>query len=593
MSSSCSDNSRSLRSAGWFGRRDKLGFIHRSWMKTEGFSQTNFDGKPVIGICNSWSELTNCNAHLRQVAEAVKRGVWAAGGFPLEFPTISLGEPFMRPSTMMFRNLMAMDVEECIRANPLDGVVLLCGCDKTTPAQLMGAASADLPSIMVTGGPMLKGRWKDQEIGSGSDVWRFWDELRAGRLSEEEFCEIESCMSRSAGHCMVMGTASTMTSLAEALGMTLPGCASIPAADSRRMEIAERSGRRAVEMVLEDLRPSAILTRDAFENAMRVNAAIGGSTNAIIHLLAIAGRLGVPLALDDFDHIARTTPFLANVRPSGKYLMEDFYYAGGIPAVMRELLPLLHANAITANGRSAGENVAAAKCFNQDVIRPLDHPLSTQGGTVILHGSLAPRGAVLKPTAASPRLLKHRGRAVVFEDHDDLKERIDDPALEVDPESVLVLKNGGPQGAPGMPEWGNLPIPAKLLQQGVEDMVRISDARMSGTSYGTVVLHIAPEAAAGGPLAIVRNGDWIELDVESRTLNLLISAEEMTARREAWEPPVRHYDRGYGRLYLDHVEQADQGCDFDFLRKYDGREALRGNPRSWSRRAQEHLPSPF
>ncbi len=590
---SSSNGSRPLRSADWFGRRDKLGFIHRSWMKTEGFSQANFDGKPVIGICNSWSELTNCNAHLRQVAEAVKRGVWAAGGFPLEFPTISLGEPFMRPSTMMFRNLMAMDVEECIRANPLDGVVLLCGCDKTTPAQLMGAASADLPSIMVTGGPMLKGRWKDQEIGSGSDVWRFWDELRAGRLSEEEFCEIESCMSRSAGHCMVMGTASTMTSLAEAIGMTLPGCASIPAADSRRMEIAERSGLRAVEMVLEDLRPSTILTREAFENAMRVNAAIGGSTNAIIHLLAIAGRLGVPLALDDFDLIARTTPFLANVRPSGQYLMEDFYYAGGVPAVMRELLALLHAGAVTANGKSIGENVGAAKCFNQEVIRPLANPLSTQGGTVILRGSLAPRGAVLKPTAASPRLLKHRGRAVVFEDHDDLKERIDDPALEVDADSVLVLKNGGPQGAPGMPEWGNLPIPVKLLQQGVEHMVRISDARMSGTSYGTVVLHIAPEAAAGGPLAIVQNGDWIELDVESRTLNLLISDEERTARLDAWEPPVRHYDRGYGRLFLDHVEQADQGCDFDFLRKYNGQEQLQGNQRSWTRRAQDHLPSPF
>ncbi|MDX1981499.1 MAG: L-arabinonate dehydratase [Bryobacteraceae bacterium] len=586
-------NGARLRSADWFGRKDKLGFIHRSWMKTEGFSQANFDGKPVIGICNSWSELTNCNAHLRQVAEAVKRGVWAAGGFPLEFPTISLGEPFMRPSTMMFRNLMAMDVEECIRANPIDGVVLLCGCDKTTPAQLMGAASAGVPSIMVTGGPMLKGRWQNREIGSGSDVWHFWDELRAGRISEEDFCEIESCMSRSAGHCMVMGTASTMTSIAEALGMTLPGCASIPAADSRRMEVAERSGKRIVEMVYEDLTPAKILTRAAFENAIRVNAAIGGSTNAIIHLMALAGRLGVPLELEDFDNMARTTPFLANIRPSGKYLMEDFFYAGGLPVVIRELLPLLNRDAITANGHPIGANVEEAKCFNPDVIRTIANPLTQQGGTVILRGNLCPDGAVLKPTAASEKLMRHTGRAVVFEDHDDLKERIDDPDLDVDESCVLVLKHGGPKGGPGMPEWGNLPLPAKLLKQGVEDMVRISDARMSGTSYGTVVLHISPEAAAGGPLAVVRNGDSIELDVPNRKLNLLISAEELAARLAEWQPPVRHYDRGYGRLYIEHVQQADRGCDFDFLRRYEGGEELKGDERSWKRRASDKLPSPF
>ncbi len=591
--SSSSHPTVKLRSADWFGRKDKLGFIHRSWMKTEGFSQANFDGKPVIGICNSWSELTNCNAHLRQVAEAVKRGVWAAGGFPLEFPTISLGEPFMRPSTMMFRNLMAMDVEECIRANPIDGVVLLCGCDKTTPAQLMGAASADVPSIMVTGGPMLKGRWQNREIGSGSDVWHFWDELRAGRISDEDFCEIESCMSRSAGHCMVMGTASTMTSIAEALGMTLPGCASVPAADSRRMEVAERSGKRIVEMVYEDLKPSAILVRAAFENAIRVNAAIGGSTNAIIHLMALAGRLGVALELEDFDRIARTTPFLANIRPSGKYLMEDFFYAGGLPVVIRELLPMLNRDCITANGRAIGENVAGAKCFDTDVIRTLANPLVAQGGTVVLRGNLCPDGAVLKPTAASPKLMQHTGRAVVFEDHEDLKERIDDPALDVDETCVLVLKHGGPQGGPGMPEWGNLPLPAKLLKKGIDDMVRISDARMSGTSYGTVVLHIAPEAAAGGPLAIVQNGDLIELDVPNRKLNLLISADEMQQRLKAWQPPVRHYDRGYGRLYIEHVQQANHGCDFDFLRRYEGGEELKGDARSFKRRASAKLPSPF
>jgi L-arabonate dehydrase len=584
---------KKLRSADWFGRKDKLGFVHRSWMRTEGFSSAVFQNKPVIGICNSWSELTNCNAHLRQVADAVKRGVWAAGGFPLEFPTISLGEPFMRPSTMMFRNLMAMDVEESIRANPLDGVVLLCGCDKTTPAQLMGAMSADLPAIMVTGGPMLKGIWKNQEIGSGSDVWHFWDELRAGRISEEEFCEIESCMSRSAGHCMTMGTASTMTSIVEALGMTLTGCASIPAADSRRYSMAEQSGARIVQMVAEDLRPTKILTRMALENGIRVNMAIGGSTNAIIHLVAFAGRLGLELPLDLFDEISRTTPFLANIRPSGKYLMEDFFYAGGVPAVMKEIAPLLHGGALTVTGKTVAENICNAQCHNPDVIRSMTNPIQPQGGTVILYGNLAPGSAVVKQSAASPKLMQHTGRAVVFEDHEDLKNRLDDPNLDVDADCVLVLKHGGPIGAPGMPEWGNLPIPAKLLKEGVEDMVRISDARMSGTSYGTAVLHICPEAAIGGPLAVVQNGDLIQLDVFKRQLNLLVPEDEIQRRLETWEPPAPHYDRGYGKLFIENILQANEGCDFDFLKWAPEPKELVGSERSIARRATHKLPLQF
>ncbi len=554
-----------LRSQDWFGRKDKLGFIYRSWMKSQGFPQKVFDGRPVIGICNSWSELTNCNAHLRQVAEAVKRGVWSAGGFPLEFPTISLGEPFMRPSTMMFRNLMAMDVEESIRANPLDGVVLLCGCDKTTPAQLMGAASADLPSIMVPGGPMLKGRWKNREIGSGTDVWKFDDERRAGRLSDEEFCEIEACMSRSSGHCMVMGTASTMTSLAEAMGMTLTGCANIPAPDSRRYEVAHRSGERIVEMVREDLRPSKVMTLEALENAIYVDMAIGGSTNAIIHLKAIAGRLGVDMPLERFDEISRQTPVILNVSPSGKYLMEDVYYAGGTPAVMREILDLLHGDAITVTGKTIAENVADAEVHDRDVIRTRDNPLQATGGTVVLGGNLAPGGAVIKTSAADPKLLKHTGRAVVFEDHDDLIARVDSDELDIDETCVMVLKNGGPLGAPGMPEYGNLPIPKKLLKKGVTDMVRISDARMSGTSFGAVVLHVSPEAAAGGPLAAVQNGDEIRLDVENRTIDVLIDEHEMNKRLRALEPHEPYYDRGYGKLFLDNVLQAEEGCDFGFL----------------------------
>jgi len=562
---SSSDRPR-LRSRDWFGKRDRWGLGHRAWLRAEGFSERVFEGKPVIGICNSWSELNNCNAHLRQVAEAVKRGVWEAGGFPLEFGTISLGEMLMKPTTMLYRNLMAMDVEECIRAYPLDAVVLLCGCDKTTPAQLMGAASADIPALMVPGGPMLKGMWRGQELGSGTDVRRFWDEVRAGRMTEEEWCEIEGCVSRSAGHCTVMGTASTMACLAEALGMTLPGCADIPAADSRRLSIAEESGRRSVEMAVEGLCPSRILIPEAFENAIRVDMAIGGSTNAIVHLVAIAGRAGIELPLSKFDEISRTTPVIANVKPSGEFLMEDFNYAGGLPAAMKEISSLLHLGALTVNGKTLGENLARAACFNRQVIKPLSEPLRSEGGTVILKGNLAPQGAVIKQSAASPPLLRHKGRAVVFENGEDLLARLDDPKLEVDESSILVLKNAGPKGAPGMPEWGHLPIPAKLLKAGVKDMVRLSDARISGTSFGTIVVHIAPESAVGGPLAIANNGDWIELNVPERRLELLVPEAEMRSRLAAWRPPAPHYERGYGKMYLDHILQAPEGCDFDFLR---------------------------
>ena len=557
---------RPLRSQDWFGRKDKLGFIHRSWTKAEGFPQSAFDGKPVIGICNSWSELTSCNAHLRQVAEAVKRGVWEAGGFPLEFPTISLGEPLMRPTTMMFRNLMAMDVEESIRANPLDGVVLLCGCDKTTPAQLMGAASADIPALVVTGGPMLRGMYKNKPIGSGTDVWKFDGDRRSGKISVEEFCSIESCMSRSAGHCMTMGTASTMTSLAEALGMTLTGCAAIPASDSRRQEIAHRSGVRIVDMVWEDLKPSRIMTAEAMENAIRVDMAIGGSTNAIIHLKAIAGRLNLDFPLEKFDEIARTTPVLANISPSGKYLMEDFYYAGGLPALMKEILDLLHGGALTATGKTMAENLADAECCNHEVILPRDKPLQPTGGTVILRGNICPNGAVLKTSAADPKLLQHTGRAVVFENHTDLLARVDSPDLDIDENCVMVLKNGGPHGGPGMPELGNLPVPAKLLQRGVTDILRISDARMSGTSYGACVLHVSPESAIGGPLAAVQTGDQIRLDVENRTLDLLIDPHEMNRRLRLFERPEAAYERGWGKIFLDNVLQADEGCDFAVLK---------------------------
>jgi len=523
------------------------------------------EGKPVIGICNSWSELNNCNAHLRTVAEAVKRGVWAAGGVPLEFPTISLGEMFMRPTAMLFRNLMAMDVEECIRANPMDGVVLLCGCDKTTPAQLMGAASADLPAIVVPGGPMLSGLWKDQKLGSGTDGRKLFDLYRAGKINDEELCEIEGGLARSAGHCTVMGTASTMTSLAEALGMTLTGCAAVPAVDSRRMTFAEQSGRRMVEMVRENLRPSAVMTRQAFENAITVNMAIGGSTNAVIHLIAIAGRLGIELELDLFDSISRRTPFLVNVKPSGEFLMEDFFSAGGVPAVMREILPLLHGGAITVTGKSIAENVNDAPCHRREVIRTTADPLHAEGGTVVLWGNLAPDGAVIKQTAASPHLLQHIGPAYVFETHAQMLQEIDREDLPVTRDTVLVMKNCGPKGGPGFPEWGQIPLPRKMLLEGVEDMVRISDARMSGTSFGTVVLHVAPESAVGGPLALVHTGDMIELDTTGRRVSLLVTEDELAHRRAQFVPPVPHYTRGYGRLFLEHVTQANRGCDFDFL----------------------------
>ena len=563
-----------LRSRDWFGKDDRWGVAHRAWLRAEGFSERVFEGKPVIGICNSWSELNNCNAHLRQVAEAVKRGVWEAGGFPLEFCTISLGEMLMKPTTMLYRNLMAMDVEECIRAYPLDGVVLLCGCDKTTPAQLMGAASADVPALMVPGGPMLRGMWHGKELGSGTDLRRFWEEVRAGRLSDEEFCEMESCVSRSAGHCTVMGTASTMAGVAEALGMTLPGAADIPAPDSRRLSISEQSGRRIVEMVAEDLRPSQILTSAAFENAICLLMALGGSTNAIIHLVAIAGRVGLDLPLAKFEEISRTTPVLANVKPSGKYLMEDFSYAGGVPAVLKEIASQLRLEAATVTGKTLGENISRAACFNREVIKPFDQPLYPEGGLVVLGGNLAPDGAVIKQSATSPHLLQHKGKAVVFENNRDLLARIDDPHLEADENSILVLKNAGPKGAPGMPEWGHLPIPAKLLKAGVKDMVRLSDARISGTSFGTIVVHISPEAAVGGALAIVKDGDEIELDVRGKRLELLVPEAEIKARLAQWRPPAPHYSRGYGKVYLDHILQAHQGCDFDFLLGRDDNGAM-------------------
>jgi dihydroxy-acid dehydratase len=556
-----------LRSRNWFGPKTLDGLMNRGYLKAEGFSDLVFDGRPVIGIANSWSELNNCNAHLRQLAEAVKRGVWSAGGFPLEFPVMSLGEILMRPTTMLFRNLMAMEVEEQIRAYPLDAVVLLSGCDKTTPAMLMGAASADVPAIMVTGGPMLRGMWRDREIGSGTDARKIWAERRADNISDEEIAEVESCLSRSAGHCMVMGTASTMAAMAETLGITLPGNAAIPASDSRRLVLAEMSGRRAVEIALErGPRPLQLFTAAAFDNAIRADMAIGGSTNAIVHLIAIAGRTGVPLPLSRFDELSRSTPLLVNVRPSGKYLMEDFYYAGGLPAVLRELLPLLHADARTVNGKTLGENVGDAPCHNPDVIRPLSLPLASEGGTVVLFGNLCPGGAVLKQSAASQHLLTHRGRAVVFDDYEEIAQRIDDPSIPLEETSVLVLKNAGPKGGPGMPEWGAAPIPARLLKAGVKDMVRISDARMSGTSYGTVILHVAPESAIGGPLALVENGDLIELDVPNRRLTLHVSDEELARRRAAWTPRPPAATSGYTRMFLDHVLQADEGVDFDFLR---------------------------
>lgn len=554
------------RSAEWFGPEGRQGFIHRSWMQNQGFGPEVFDGRPVVGIANSWSELTPCNAHLRDLADAVKRGVWQAGGFPVEFPTMSLGEPLMRPTTMLFRNLMAMEVEESIRANPLDGVVLLSGCDKTTPAQLMGACSVDLPTIMVTGGPMLNGKFRGRDIGSGTDVWRFTEDARAGKLTAADLTEAEACMSRSRGHCMTMGTASTMACLAEALGMQLTGSAAIPAVDSRRYALAQASGRRIVELVRQDVRPSSIITRAAFENAIRVNAALGGSTNAVVHLLALARRLEVPLELDDFDALARDVPVLVDLMPSGRFLMEDFYYAGGLPVVMRELGELLHGDPLTVTGRTIAENIADAECWNTEVIRTVAAPVQDAGaGTVVLRGTLCPRGAVLKISAATPELLQHRGQALVFDTVEDYTAVCEKPDLPVDPSTVLIVRNAGPRGYPGFPEVGNLPMPRVLLEAGIEDMVRISDARMSGTGYGTCVLHVVPEAALGGPLALVRTGDWIELDVAGRRLDLVVDEEELALRRAAWTPPPPASDRGWVRLYIEHVLQADEGADLDFL----------------------------
>ena len=550
----------------WFGEKDRNGFIHRSWMRAQGFSDEVFDGRPVIGICNTWSELTPCNAHLRRLAESVKRGVWQAGGFPLEFPVMSLGETMLRPTAMLFRNLLSMDVEESLRGNPIDGAVLLTGCDKTTPGSIMGAASVDLPTLVVTGGPMLNGKFRGCDIGSGTAVWRFTQDRNAGRMSEEDFAAAESGMSRSNGHCMTMGTASTMACMAEALGLQLTGSAAIPAVDSRRYSIAQQAGQRIVQMVHEDLKPSDILTRDAFANAVRANAAIGGSTNAVIHLLAIAGRVGVDLTLDDMDEWARGVPWLVDLQPSGKYLMEDFYYAGGLPAVMKEILPLIKADAITVTGMTIGENVASAeRTVDTDVIRAVGNPLGSGAGTAVLKGNLAPDGAVIKQSAASERLLQHRGKALVFSSIEEYDKAVDDPDLDVDEDTVLVLQNSGPRGYPGMPEVGNMTIPRKLAEVGIDDMVRISDARMSGTAYGTVVLHVTPEAAIGGPLALVRTGDWIELDVPARRLHLDVPEEELEKRRADWQPPAPPTDRGWARLYVDHVTQANQGCDLDFL----------------------------
>lgn len=554
-----------LRSHEWFGRDGKMGFIYRSWMRNQGIPDNEFDGRPVIGICNTWSELTPCNAHFRELAESVKKGVHEAGGFPLEFPITSLGETMMRPTAMLFRNLASMDAEETIRANPLDGVVLLCGCDKTTPSALMGAASVNLPTIVVSGGPMLNGKYQGTDIGSGTHVWKFSEDLRSGKMTPRQFAMAEACMSRSRGHCMTMGTASTMACMIESLGMTLPGGAAIPAADSRRKALAQLAGRRIVEMVEEDLKISDIITREAVENAIVINAGVGGSTNLVIHLTAIAGRVGVKIELDDFDRLGSKVPLLVNLLPSGKYLMEDFYYAGGLPVVINELKELLHLNIKTANGKTMAENVADAECYNREVIATADKPVKKAAGIAVLKGNLAENGAIIKPSAATESLMVHQGKAVVFEDIRDFYAKIDDPELDIDANSVMVLKNVGPKGYPGMAEVGNMPLPKKILQQGITDMVRISDGRMSGTAFGTVVLHVSPEAAVGGTLALVKDGDIIELDVPNRKLHLHVSDEELEKRRKSYARPNGQDARGYVKLYIDHVLQADQGADMDFL----------------------------
>jgi L-arabonate dehydrase len=566
---------KKLRSADWFGKSDKMGFVHRSWLRNQGYPDDYFRGKPVIGICNTWSELTPCNGHLRDFAEIVKRGVAEAGGFPLEFPVTSLGETIMRPTTMLFRNLASMDVEESIRANPLDGVVLLTGCDKTTPSTVMGACSVDLPTIVVPGGPMLNGRFRGECVGSGSFNWDIKEKQKVGGFSDADVLEMEIGAARSQGHCMTMGTASTMACMVEALGLTLPGAAAIPAVDSRKKVMAQLSGRRIVEMVKEDLKISKILTREAFENAIVVNAAVGGSTNFLIHLLAIAGRIGIELNLEDFDKIGSKIPLLVNLKPSGKYLMEDFYYAGGLPVVLKELKKYLHNDAITVNGKTIGNDTGNSTCYNTDVIATIDEPFQKESGIAVLKGNLCEGGAIIKPSAASQKLMKHRGKAVVFESMEDYHARIDNADLDIDENSVIVLKGVGPKGYPGMPEVGNVDLPEKLLKKGITDMVRISDGRMSGTAAGTVVLHVSPESALGGNFAVVKDGDIIEIDVVARKLHLDVSEEELTKRRAAWVAPKPLAARGYVKIYIDHVQQANLGADLDILRGGSGSEVTR------------------
>ncbi|MBT1701344.1 dihydroxy-acid dehydratase [Fulvivirgaceae bacterium PWU4] len=566
--------SKKFRSQNWFGKTGKDGFIYRAWMKNQGIPSHEFDGRPVIGICNTWSELTPCNAHFRELAESVKRGVSEAGGFPVEFPVMSLGETLIKPTAMLYRNLASMDVEESIRANPVDGVVLMCGCDKTTPSLVMGACSVDIPTIVVSGGPMLTGKFQGKDIGT-SDVWRFNDAVRSGTMLQEELLLAEAAMCRSRGHCAVMGTASTMASMVESLGLSLPHNAAIPAADARRKVLAQLSGSRIVNMVKEDLKLSKILTKQAFENAIIVNAAIGGSTNFIIHLLAIAGRIGVDLKLEDFDRLSHNVPLIANLQPSGKYFMEDLYYAGGLPAVLKELDKFLHRDCITANGRTVSENYQTEECYDRNIVATVEKPFNPLSGVAVLKGNLCEHGAVIKPSAASPNLMKHTGKAVVFEDIEDYKARIDDPNLDVDENSILVLKNVGPKGYPGMPEVGNMGIPKKLLSKGVTDMVRISDGRMSGTGFGTVILHASPEAAVGGNFAIVQNGDTISIDVPNRTITLNVPEEELKKRKTNWKTRVTFQERGYVHMYQKHVEQAHLGADLDFLRGGSGSEVTR------------------
>jgi L-arabonate dehydrase len=564
---------KKLRSQGWFGKTGKDGLIYRSWMKNQGIPDEEFRGKPVIGICNTWSELTPCNAHFRELAESIKRGVSEAGGFPVEFPVMSLGETLIKPTAMLYRNLASMDVEESIRANPVDGVVLMCGCDKTTPSLVMGACSVNIPTLVVSGGPMLTGKYRGRDIGT-SDVWRFDNAVRSGEMTEDELRVAEACMSRSRGHCAVMGTASTMACMVESLGLSFPGNAAIPAADSRRKVLAQMSGQRIVQMVKDDLKPSDILVREAFENAIITNAAIGGSTNFIIHLLAIAGRIGVRLDLEDFDKLSSNIPLIANLQPSGKYFMEDLYYAGGLPAVMKELDKHLR-NVVTVNGKKVKENIANAECYNRDVIATAEKPFNPLSGVAILKGNLCENGCVIKPSAATPKLMNHKGRAVVFEDIEDYKARIDDPSLDVSESSVLVLKNCGPKGYPGMPEVGNMGLPKKLLAQGITDMVRISDGRMSGTGFGTVILHASPEAALGGNFSLVKDGDVIHLDVARRSLTIDVSDEEFKKRKASWKPRHKEYNRGYVHFYQAHVEQAHLGADMDFLKGGSGSEVTR------------------